>query len=237
MAFLLPIVAAGGVVAGTTYYNNRVLPIAASNYDDQFQETRKKGIMQSVTRADYTVWSPDANTPLNQPTQDALPGDVTTVQRNYTSDVTDMQAEDITYNLRARTGRIPVQCAGYNPLLVQTLNWSKTLNVVGGDTLAANPMVTSRRQRRGDERAIGPNIARLSGYSNTYDDWPKTDSIKSYLVDRRNPWAQGGQYVNITSRNDNPVTQSGILPQVAILDPSQGNPAMSKKVLGVQLRR
>lgn len=231
--FIAPAVAAGAVAAAAAI-NNNVLPQQVQNYGDQFVLNRKKGIMLSAYKAPYTIWGPGAFSPLEAPNQDVVPGDVTTVQRDSAKDFTNMQNGQIEYNFRTRTGRLPLGSNQFVPQLINVISTTRQLPVKGGDTLVNNPLTTTKRMVPNQDMQV-PDFGTTIGIAGSDGDArKKSPYVKSFLVDRRNPFAPGGAVISLTKQNQLPADSSNALPKVLLIDPTNSQPGQTRKVLAFQ---
>lgn len=217
-AGLTALAVGSGLLGGAIYINSREAPIADEQLE--YEETRSSGIMTSAYKAEQTIWSAEANEPLNQPTQRAKPGDVLTVQQHYAADVADFQTDQIRWNLQTpRTGRIPIQSAGYTPFLVQTLSTTKALSVHGGDTLVDNPTVVVGHPHGASYNGKEP-VSDLTGWRDSDNTDKQKADFKSVLAGRRSPWAPGGDIIRLAqNKYATPVTRKGKIPKVAYINP------------------
>lgn len=189
----MAIVGAGAVASHT--FAKRFLARAPESENRQIQrlENDRRGTMISAVSAAQTVWAPRANTALEQPRQDLRPGQVKEAKDSNADDIAKFQEQEIRYNFRTRVTRKPIQNFSFTPLLIKAFGGS--LPVRGGRTIIDNPYNYSQNKRR----PTAKTIARITGYSNEIDNRGRSKDIKSYLTERRNPFAKGGTFVNITS--------------------------------------
>ena len=205
----LALLAGGGILGASAYFTQQVLPDSIQASKFQYREEKKKGINLASTRSQYAIWHPDTNSGMEIPKQDVKT--VPEVQEAYAGDVVNFQNEQLRFNLRKRMGRRPLECAGYTPLLTNTLNATKVLTVNNGD-LSDNPMCKNIRMIA-DENPVYMDYAVTSGASeeNTYIMRPEL--IRSFISAKRNPFGPSGQFTNLHIGDMHPSTQTGQLPR------------------------
>lgn len=189
----IALVGAGAVATHTFAKRHLQRESVAENRQLQRLENDRRGTMISATSAQQTVWAPRANTSMEQPRQDLRPGQVKEAKDSNADDIAKFQEQEIQYNFRTRVTRKPIQNFAYTPLLIKAFGGS--LPVRSGNTILDNPYNFSENKRR----PTAKTIARITGYSDEIDNRGRSKDIKSYLTERRNPFAKGGTFVQITS--------------------------------------
>lgn len=202
-AILLPILAGAGIL-GASYYASEGTRQVDFNVEE-FMETRKKGLNQSVVRAQQAISG--AQTPFSPfPAPNMNAKTITEVQQSYSDDITTTMVEQAKFNLRPKgKSRIPIANTGNAPYLIKQLGSGNMGGIKGAETLNNNPMaLRGNVDFRQDRDLPGAGTGVGSGFSTADSSsqyWTPNNAFLNpggvTFNQRINPWARGGNIVTL----------------------------------------
>jgi hypothetical protein len=207
---------------------------------NQYQETRKKGIMMGVVRAQQAIsGAPNNWAPFPGPRQDLKT--LSEVQRSFaidTSNTIEQQARD---QLRPKNGtrRIPISSSGAGTYLMKILGDGATMgNIRGSEKLKSNPYVVQRPD------SLSPWNYLPGGDNNNSSAWAGADDSSRYytpekthlntwsnIVARRNPYQAGGLVIDMNTLMSNNQQGRGIPKKGDLIPTTNGGGFKSKPIM------
>lgn len=231
----LPLLA-GAAIAGTAYAATSSDPVVQEDVN-QVEETKKKGIIMGVTRAQQAVsGAPNAWAPFPGPRQDLKT--LSDVQESFAVTTAQTIEQQATDQLRPKnnTRRIPISSSGAGIYLMKKLGDGATLGYIkGSQDLNSNPYVVHRPD------SLSPWNYLPGGDNNNSSAWAEADDSSRYytpakthlntwqnIVERRNPYMKGGLVININSEIVN-AQQGRSIPTKSDLIPTSSGPGFRSK--------
>lgn len=201
-------IAAGAAILGASVYAAEGTRQVDYNVEE-FMETRKKGLMQSVVRAQQaTSGAQTPFSPFPAPRMDLKT--ITEIQRSYADDITTTMVEQAKFNLRPKgKQRIPIANTGNAPYLIQVRGNGIMGGIKGAETLNSNPMTTRAGIAfRGDRDLLGAGVNSGAATADSSSQWwtPNNQFLNPGGVtfnQRINPYARGGNLVTLQQQAAN----------------------------------
>lgn len=190
----------GGAIAAGAVYATQTPPEVEED-TDQFLEVRKKGMLDSVVRAQQSIsGAPNAFGPFHAPDQTVQ--SVTQAQKAYARDTSEVILQQAAFNLRGQgnTSRVIVANAGNTIPLMRFLGFDsggKLGDIKHSEDLRENPLLYGQSENGaiGDQlidrgRTSGVNIA--DDHSKRYTSKKKHINSGPTFTDKTNPYTKGG---------------------------------------------
>lgn len=231
----LPLLA-GAAIATAAVASTTSSPVVQEDVN-QYEETRKRGIIMGVTRAQQAIsGAPNSWAPFPAPRQDLK--SLTEVQESFsitTAQTIEQQARD-QFRPKNNSRRIPISSSGAGIYLMKKLGSGSSLGgIPGSETLNGNPYV----QVRPDD--LSPWNYLPGGDNSNSSAWGDADDSSRYytpskthlntwqnIVERINPYAKGGVVININTEIAN-AQQGRSIPKKGDLIPSSGGGGFKSK--------